>query len=106
MDPSTLTEAPETDIDHTSTLTEQAAKIRAVSEALEEYISTCIDTGIDPAALGPLDQAVSSLAEAAMAVEGSVAAFGAVYEGIIDTVESGVSIPGTGGGQFFDRGRS
>lgn len=102
----TLGEAPETDAEHTATLTSTAGKVRACAEAVEDYISTCVEMGIDVAALGPLEQAANLLSEAAMALDGSVAAFQSTYEGIIDTVESGVSLPKNGGGTFFDRGRS
>jgi hypothetical protein len=105
MSTETLHEAPETDVEHTTALQTLADRVRADADAVENYVDICTNLGIDPSALGPLESAAQSLVEAAAALEASVAAFNTTYEGIIETVESGVRLPGSEGG-FFDRGRS
>jgi len=105
MSTETLHEAPETDVEHTTALQGLADRVRSDADAVENYVDICTNLGIDPSALGPLESAAQSLVEAAAALEASVAAFSTTYEGIIETVESGVRLPGSEGG-FFDRGRS
>ena len=105
MSTETLHEAPETDVEHTTALQTLADRVRSDADAVENYVDICTNLGIDPSALGPLESAAQSLVEAAAALEASAAAFNTTYEGIIETVESGVRLPGSEGG-FFDRGRS
>lgn len=96
-----LLESPETDAEYVAVLRGLSERIRAMAEQVQEAQASLLENvGIDSAALGAFEGIAEGLMAAAEGCTQAVVDFLNAYQGVIETAQSGVKIPG-GEGRFF-----
>ena len=92
-----LTEAPATDADHLSNVSDLSDGVQEMADKLAEYVSMCEGQGFDQEALDSLTRAAEMLGEAATELSNASSDFENCYSGLREHAASGKTIIGPDG---------